>query len=160
MLLWNDCNQKHLFPKVINNLIEGFYPSSLVIKMDNETCINKLNNWAMTYVNGWNESTDTIIFKVEDIPASKTMGCYYRTNFSGFDNNNRRVHYVVLDTKLMTYPDYLIKSVLWHEFCHLWVRFEYGIVIESHGKEFKNRQKTVLRYWLGDYITKFLWGLY
>ena len=126
--------------------------------MDNETCINKLNDWAMTYVNGWNESTDTIIFKVEDIPASKTMGCYYATIFPAFINGSRRVHYVTLDTKLMTYPDYLIKSVLWHEFCHLWVRFECGVVIESHGKEFKNRQKTVLRYWLGDYIAKFVWG--
>ena len=128
--------------------------------MDNETCINKLNNWAMTYVNGWNESTDTIIFKVEDIPASKTMG-YYTNRLFSFENGTRRVHYIVLDTKLFnTYPNYLIESVLWHEFCHLWVRFECGVVMESHGKEFKNRQKTVLRYWLGDYITKFLWGLY
>ena len=127
--------------------------------MDKEVCIDKLNNWAMTYINGWNESTDTIKFKIEDIPASTTMGYYYCTNFSGFNNGNRRVHYITLDTKLMTFPDYLIESVLWHEFCHLWVRFECGVVIESHGKEFKNRQKTVLRYWLGDYIAKFLWGL-
>ena len=121
--------------------------------MDKEVCIDKLNNWAMTYINGWNESTDTIKFKIEDIPASTTMGYYYNVKAI------KRTHYIVLDTKLMTFPDYLIKSVLWHEFCHLWVRFECGVVIESHGKEFKNRQKTVLRYWLGDYITKFVWDL-
>ena len=126
--------------------------------MDNETCIKKLNDWAMTYVNGWKKTTDSIIFRTEDIPAKTTMG-YYSNRLFYSNDGTRRVHYVVLDTKLMTYPDYLIKSVLWHEFCHLWVRFECGVVIESHGKEFKNRQKTVLGLWLGDYITKFLWGL-
>ena len=126
--------------------------------MDKEVCINKLNKWAETYVNGWKETTDSIVFKTEDIPTRTTMG-YYTNRLFSFENGTRRVHYVTLDTKLMTFPDYLIESVLWHEFCHLWVRFECGLVIESHGKEFKNRQKTVLRYWLGDYITKFLWGL-
>ena len=127
--------------------------------MDKEVCINKLNKWAETYVNGWKETTDSIVFKTEDIPTRTTMG-YYSNRLFSFENGTRRVHYIVLDTKLFTtYPDYLIESVLWHEFCHLWVRFECGVVIDSHGKEFKNRQKTVLRYWLGDYITKFLWGL-
>ena len=110
--------------------------------MDKEVCIDKLNKWAETYVNGWLESTDTIVFKTEDIPASTTMGYYYNVKAI------KRTHYIVLDTKLMTFPNYLIESVLWHEFCHLWVRFECGIIIDSHGKEFKNLQKSVLCYWL------------
>ena len=127
--------------------------------MNKSVCILKLNNWANTYIEGWKESTDSIVFGTEDITTKTTMGYYTNKTFY-FENGTRRAHYVVLDTKLFTaYPDYLIESVLWHEFCHLWVRFECGVVIESHGKEFKNRQKTVLRYWLGDYITKFLWDL-
>ena len=127
-----------------------------MIKAD---CILKLNNWANTYIDGWKESTDSIVFGTEDITTKTTMGYYTNKTFSSFENGTRRTHYIVLDTKLFKYPDFLIESVLCHEFCHLWVRFECGLVIDSHGKEFKNRQKTVLRYWLGDYITKFLWGL-
>ena len=127
-----------------------------MIKAD---CILKLNKWANTYIEGWKESTDSIVFSTEDIATKTTMGYYTNKTFSSFENGTRRTHYIVLDTKLFKYPDFLIESVLWHEFCHLWVRFECGVVIESHGKEFKNRQKTVLRYWLGDYITKFLWNL-
>lgn len=126
--------------------------------MNDSECIDKLNLWAVNYVDGWKETTDYIRFKVEDIDCKTTMGYYYSTKFS-FEDGVKRVHCVTLDTKLMKFPDYLIKSVLWHEFCHLWVHFECGVVIESHGKKFKNRQKTVLRYWLGDYIAKFLWGL-
>ena len=125
-----------------------------MIKAD---CILKLNNWANTYIDGWKESTDSIVFGMEDITTKTTMGYYTNKTFSSFENGSRRAHYIVLDTKLFAYPDFLIESVLWHEFCHLWVRFECGVLIDSHGKEFKNRQKTVLRYWLGDYITKFLW---
>ena len=128
--------------------------------MNKADCILKLNKWANTYIEDWKESTDSIVFGTEDITTKTTMGYYTNKTFSS-ENSSRRAHYIVLDTKLFTtYPDYLIESVLWHEFCHLWVRFECGVVIESHGKEFKNRQKTVLRYWLGDYISKFLWGLW
>ena len=127
-----------------------------MIKAD---CILKLNKWANTYIEGWKESTDSIVFSTEDIATKTTMGYYTNKTFSSFENGTRRTHYIVLDTKLFKYPDFLIESVLWHEFCHLWVRFECGVVIDSHGKEFKNRQKTVLRYWLGDYIAKFFWGL-
>ena len=127
-----------------------------MIKAD---CILKLNNWANTYIDGWKESTDSIVFGTEDITTKTTMGYYTNKTFSSFENGTRRTHYIVLDTKLFKYPDFLIESVLWHEFCHLWVRFECGVVIDSHGKKFKDRQKTVLRYWLGDYIAKFLWGL-
>ena len=127
--------------------------------MNKADCILKLNNWANTYIEGWKESTDSIVFGTEDITTKTTMGYYTKKTFY-FEYGPKRAHYIVLDTKLFTtYPNYLIESVLWHEFCHLWVRFECGVVIESHGKEFKNRQKTVLRYWLGDYIAKFLWGL-
>ena len=127
-----------------------------MIKAD---CILKLNKWANTYIEGWKESTDSIVFGTEDIATKTTMGYYTNKTFSSFENGTRRTHYIVLDTKLFKYPDFLIESVLWHEFCHLWVRFECGLVIDSHGKEFKNRQKTVLRYWLGDYIAKFCWDL-
>ena len=127
-----------------------------MIKAD---CILKLNKWANTYIEGWKESTDSIVFGTEDIATKTTMGYYTNKTFSSFENGTRRTHYIVLDTKLFKYPDFLIESVLWHEFCHLWVRFDCGLVIDSHGKEFKNRQKTVLRYWLGDYIAKFLWDL-
>ena len=127
--------------------------------MNKADCILKLNNWANTYIDGWKESTDSIVFGTEDIATKTTMGYYTNKTFSS-ENGTRRAHYVVLDTKLFTtYPDFLIESVLWHEFCHLWVRFECGVVMDSHGKEFKNRQKTVLRYWLGDYIAKFVWDL-
>ena len=128
-----------------------------MIKAD---CILKLNNWANTYIDGWKESTDSIVFGTEDIATKTTMGYYTNKTFSSFENGTRRTHYIVLDTKLFKYPDFLIESVLWHEFCHLWVRFECGVVIDSHGKEFKNRQKTVLGLWLGDYIAKFCWGLH
>ena len=128
--------------------------------MNESECINKLNLWAVGFIDGWSTSvTDTIVFRFDDIATKTTMG-YYTNKTIYSEKGIRRAHYIVLDTKLFTkYPDFLIKSVLWHEFCHLWVRFECGLVIDSHGKEFKNRQKTVLRYWLGDYITKFLWGL-
>ena len=128
--------------------------------MDKEVYINKLNKWAEKYVNGWKETTDSIVFRTEDIECRTTMGYYYNVIIVDSINGDRRIHYIVLDTKLMTFPNFLIESVLWHEFCHLWVRFECGLVIESHGKEFKNRQKTVLRYWLGDYIAKFFWGCF
>ena len=36
---------------------------------------------------------------------------------------------------------------------------EFLKIIEPHGKEFKERQNTLLGLWLGDYIAKFLWGL-
>ena len=114
-----------------------------MIKAD---CILKLNKWANTYIDGWKESTDSIVFSTEDIATKTTMGYYTNKTFSSFENGTRRTHYIVLDTKLFKYPDFLIESVLWHEFCHLWVRFECGLVIDSHGKEFKNRQKTVLRH--------------
>ena len=114
--------------------------------MDKEVYINKLNKWAEKYVNGWKETTDSIVFRTEDIECRTTMGYYYNVIIVDSINGDRRIHYIVLDTKLMTFPNFLIESVLWHEFCHLWVRFECGLVIESHGKEFKNRQKTVLRY--------------
>ena len=127
-----------------------------MIKAD---CILKLNNWANTYIDGWKESTDSIVFGTEDIATKTTMGYYTNKTFSSFENGTRRTHYIVLDTKLFKYPDFLIESVLWHEFCHLWVRFECGVVIDSHGKEFKNRQKTVLGLWLVYYIAKFCWGL-
>ena len=127
-----------------------------MIKAD---CILKLNKWANTYIDGWKESTDSIVFSTEDIATKTTMGYYTNKTFSSFENGTRRTHYIVLDTKLFKYPDFLIESVLWHEFCHLWVRFECGLVIDSHGKEFKNRQKTVLRCWFGDYIAKFVWDL-
>ena len=127
--------------------------------MNESDCQEKLNKWAKEYLVGWILSTDeSIIFRIEDIECKTTMG-YYSNRLFSFENGTRRVHYIVLDTKLLKFPDYLIESVLWHEFCHLWVRFECGVVIDSHGKEFKNRQKTVLRYWLGDYIVKFCWGL-
>ena len=127
--------------------------------MNESDCQEKLNKWAKEYLVGWILSTDeSIIFRIEDIATKTTMGYYTNKTFS-FDNGSRRAHYIVLDTKLFTYPDFLIESVLWHEFCHLWVRFECGLVIDSHGKEFKNRQKTVLGLWLGDYIAKFCWGL-
>ena len=113
-----------------------------MIKAD---CILKLNNWANTYIDGWKESTDSIVFGTEDIATKTTMGYYTNKTFSSFENGTRRAHYIVLDTKLFKYPDFLIESVLWHEFCHLWVRFECGVVIDSHGKEFKNRQKTVFK---------------
>ena len=125
-----------------------------MIKAD---CILKLNNWANTYIDGWKESTDSIVFGTEDIATKTTMGYYTNKTFSSFENGTRRTHYIVLDTKLFKYPDFLIESVLWHEFCHLWVRFECGVVIDSHGKEFKNRQKTVLGYWLGDGLIKLVW---
>ena len=127
--------------------------------MNESECIDKLNLWAVGYIDGWSTSLkDSIVFKFEDIPARTTMGYYYRQTFYSL-NGDRYEHVIVLDTKLFKYPDFLIESVLWHEFCHLWVRFDCGVVIDSHGKEFKNRQKTVLRYWLGDYIAKFLWGI-
>ena len=131
------------------------------VKIMNESdCQEKLNKWAKEYLVGWILSTnESIIFRIEDVATKTTMG-YYTNKTIYSEKGIRRAHYVVLDTKLFTkYPDYLIESVLWHEFCHLWVRFECGVVIESQGKEFKNRQKTVLRYWIGDYISKFLWGL-
>ena len=127
--------------------------------MNESECIDKLNLWAVGYIDGWSTSLkDSIVFRFDDIPAKTTMGYYYRQTFYSL-NGDRYEHVIVLDTKLLKFPNFLIESVLWHEFCHLWVRFECGVVIDSHGKEFKNRQKTVLRYWLGDYITKFCWGL-
>ena len=127
--------------------------------MNESECIDKLNLWAVGYIDGWATSLkDSIVFRFDDIPTRTTMGYYYRQTFYSL-NGDRYEHVIVLDTKLLTYPNFLIESVLWHEFCHLWVRFECGLVIDSHGKEFKNRQKTVLGLWLGDYITKFLWGL-
>ena len=128
--------------------------------MNESDCQEKVNKWAKEYLVGWILSTDeSIIFRIEDIDCKTTMGYYYNVITLDSDNGSKRTHYVVLDTKLMTFPNFLIKSVLWHEFCHLWVRFECGLVIDSHGKEFKDRQKTVLGYWLGDYIAKFCWGL-
>ena len=126
----------------------------------NETdCLVRLNLWAVEYIDGWTTPLlDSIVFRFDDIPAETTMGYYYRQTFYSL-NGDRYEHVIVLDTKLSKFPDFLIESVLWHEFIHLWVRFECGLVIESHGKEFKNRQKTVLRYWLVDYIAKFLWDL-
>ena len=127
--------------------------------MNESECIDKLNLWAVGYIDGWSTSLkDSIVFRFDDIPARTTMGYYYRQTFYSL-NGDKYEHVIVLDTKLLKFPDFLIESVLWHEFCHLWVRFECGLVIDSHGKEFKNRQKTVLRYWLGDYIAKFLWDL-
>lgn len=127
--------------------------------MNESECIDKLNLWAVGYINGWSNSLmDSIVFRFDDIATKTTMGYYYRQTFYSL-NGDRYEHVIVLDTKLLMFPDYLIESVLWHEFIHLWVRFECGLVVDSHGKEFKNRQKTVLRYWLGDLLAKFWWGL-
>lgn len=128
--------------------------------MNELECIDKLNRWAVTYVNGWSTSvTDTIVFRFDDIATKTTMGYYYPQTVYSL-NGDRREHVIVLDTKLWKFPDFLIETVLWHEFCHLWNYWDNGDSVSDHGKEFKKRQKTLLGLWLGDYIAKFLWGLY
>ena len=127
--------------------------------MNESECINKLNLWAVGYINGWTTSlTDSIVFRFDNIPAETTMGYYYPQTFYSL-NGDMREHVIVLDTKLCKFPDFLIESVLWHEFCHLWNYWDNGDSVSDHGKEFKERQKTLLGLWLGDYIVKFLWGL-
>lgn len=127
--------------------------------MNESECLEKLNKWAKEYLVGWPLSTnESIIFRVEDIDCKTTMGYYYPQTFYSL-NGDRREHVVVLDTKLMTFPDYLINSVLWHEFCHMWNRWINGYKVESHGKEFKELLHSNIGYWFGDVIAKFLWGL-
>lgn len=103
---------------------------------------------------GWNKKTSidfTWDVIVKDIPKTRTLA-QVRYFISS------KYAYFEIDIKLLKLPDYLIESVIWHEYCHVWATQETGKYC-GHGKEFKNRQKTVLRYWLGDYITKFVWGL-
>ena len=121
--------------------------------------MDKLNRWAVNYIDGWSTSlTDSIVFKFDDIATKTTMGYYYPQTFYSL-NGDRREHVIVLDTKLLKFPDFLIESVLWHEFCHLWNYWNNGNTVSDHGKEFKELLHSNIGYWFGDVIAKFLWGL-
>ena len=127
--------------------------------MNESECIGKLNRWAVNYIDGWSTSlTDSIVFKFDDIATKTTMGYYYPQTFYSL-NGDRREHVIVLDTKLWKFPDFLIESVLWHEFCHLWNYWNNGNTVSDHGKEFKELLHSNIGYWFGDVIAKFLWGL-
>ena len=127
--------------------------------MNKSECMDKLNRWAVNYVDGWSTSlTDSIVFKFDDIATKTTMGYYYPQTFYSL-NGDRREHVIVLDTKLLKFPDFLIESVLWHEFCHLWNYWNNGNTVSDHGKEFKELLHSNIGYWFGDVIAKFLWGL-
>lgn len=87
---------------------------------------------------------------ITDIPNSTTMGqCYART--FGYT--------IEMDVKTMKMNDWLVKSVLWHEFCHAWAYSETGRQ-QMHNKEFKKRFHSKPFYWFGDCIAKLMFIFY
>lgn len=126
---------------------------------DNKECEQLLYKWASAHLEGWIYTYDYIVFGVKDIPESPTMGhYYYRYAYTNL-GARYRIHYIELDVKTMKYPKLLIHGVLWHEFCHLWMEWN-GLGKEpDHGKEFKTRERSCLRLFVGNLLAKFLWGL-
>ena len=102
----------------------------------------------------WNKNTSidfTWDVIVKDIPKTRTLAqvrYFVSSRYAFFE----------LDIKLFKMPDYLIESVIWHEYCHVWTMQELGKQY-GHGKEFKIRQRTDFRHWLGQLIASFVWGL-
>lgn len=126
---------------------------------DIKECKQLLNKWALAHLEGWFYTNDRIMFNVTDIPEVPTMGHYFYRYAYYESGIQYRIHYIELDVKTMNYPKLLRHGVLWHEFCHLWMEWD-GLGKEpDHGKEFKTRERSCLRLFVGDLLAKFWWGL-